>query len=192
MAARWLRPLAVLSLLAVFAPRPAAAQASIAGRVTEAETGAPVPEARVLLVGSALTTTTGQDGRYALRGVPTGPQVVRVLRVGYKEQRKSTTVGVGAQVGMDFSLERSAVQLEEIVSTATGSRPREELGNSVSTINTAEVTKWRQGPHSRQQLVEPLERPDLHHRWDPDDLERELEQPVHWRLAASSSERSQS
>ena len=141
MAARWLKPLAVLSLIAVLAPRPAAAQASITGRVTEAETGAPVPEARVLLVGSALTTTTGQDGRYALRGVPTGPQVVRVLRVGYKEQRKSTTVGVGAQVGMDFSLERSAVQLEEIVSTATGSRPREELGNAVSSINTAELTK---------------------------------------------------
>src|SRR5207253_10743701 len=38
-------------------------------------------------------------------------------------------------------LERSVVQLEEIVSTATGSRPREELGNSVATINATKVTE---------------------------------------------------
>src|SRR6266545_6265221 len=138
MAARWLKPLAVLSVIAlcVVAPRSAAAQASIMGRVT-AQDGEPLQQARVLLVGTALSTVTGQDGRYALRNVPAGPQTVRVLRVGYREQKKAATVGVNATVGMDFALERSVVQLEEIVSTATGSRPREELGNSVATINAA-------------------------------------------------------
>src|SRR2546430_7612322 len=142
MAVGWLRPLAVISAitLCVVAPRPAAAQASIMGRVTSTD-GEPLQEARVLLIGTALSPTPGQDGRYALRNVPTGPQTVRVLRVGYREQKKATTVGVNATVGMDFALERSVVQLEEIVSTATGSRPREELGNSVATINTTKVTE---------------------------------------------------
>jgi TonB-linked SusC/RagA family outer membrane protein len=142
MGSRWLKPLAIFSAIAlcVVAPRPAAAQASIMGRVT-AQDGEPLQQARVLLVGTALSTVTGQDGRYALRNVPTGPQTVRVLRVGYREQKKAATVGVNATVGMDFALERSVVQLEEIVSTATGSRPREELGNSVATINTSKVTE---------------------------------------------------
>lgn len=142
MGASWLKPLAVLGLLAscLAAPRSLGAQASITGTVTS-DDGQPVAEARVLLVGTALTTVTGQDGRYALRNVPTGPQTVRVLRVGYREGRKATTIGVNAMVGLDFTLERSVVQLEEIVSTATGSRPREELGNAVSTINAAALTE---------------------------------------------------
>src|SRR6185503_15716835 len=141
MAARWLKPLAVFSAIAltVAVPRSAAAQASITGRVTSTD-GEPLQQARVLLVGTELSAVTAQDGRYALRNVPVGPQTVRVLRVGYREQKKATTVGVNALVGMDFALERSVVQLEEIVSTATGSRPREELGNSVASINAAAVT----------------------------------------------------
>src|SRR5207247_4823265 len=43
--------------------------------------------------------------------------------------------------GMEFALEKTVGQLEEIGSTATGSRPREELGNSVATINAAKVTE---------------------------------------------------
>jgi len=105
------------------------------GRVTSTD-GEPLQEARVLLVGTALNTVTGQDGRYALRNVPTGPQTVRVLRVGYREQKKATTVGANATVGMDFALEKSVVQLEEIVSTATGSRPREELVDALAVSDT--------------------------------------------------------
>jgi TonB-linked SusC/RagA family outer membrane protein len=140
MAVRWLNPVAAIAAIAVtFAiPQSAAAQASIQGRVTSQD-GQPVQEARVLLVGTALTAVTGQDGRYALRSVPTGPQTVRVLRVGYVEGRKAATVGANAVVGLDFTLERSVVQLEEIVSTATGARPREELGNAVSSINTSKL-----------------------------------------------------
>ena len=140
MVGRWLKPLGLLAafVLCVALPKSLAAQATITGRVT-ANDGQPLAEARVLLVGTALSTVTAQDGRYALRGVPLGPQVVRVLRVGYREQRKSATVGANAQVAVDFALERSIVQLEEIVSTATGARPREELGNAVSTINPKKV-----------------------------------------------------
>ena len=140
MAVRWLHPVAAIAAVAVtFAiPQSAAAQASIQGRVTS-EDGQAVQEARVLLLGTLITAVTAQDGRYTLRNVPTGPQTVRVLRVGYKEGRKSTTVGAGATVGMDFTLEKSVVQLEEIVSTATGSRPREELGNSVASFNAAKI-----------------------------------------------------
>ena len=96
---------------------------------------------RVLLIGTELSTVTLQDGRYSIRNVPLGPQTVRVLRVGYREQKKAANVGANATVGVDFVLERTVVQLEEIVSTATGSRPREELGNAVASLSAAKITE---------------------------------------------------
>ena len=58
---------------------PAHAQQSvIAGRVTGQGTGEPIPEARVILVGTSLFTTTNADGRYTIRNVPAGTSKVYV------------------------------------------------------------------------------------------------------------------
>jgi TonB-linked SusC/RagA family outer membrane protein len=155
MAARWLKPLAVLSAavaICAISPQSAAGQASVTGRVT-AQDGGPLAEARVLLMGTSLSAVTGQDGRYAIRNAPTGPQTVRVLRVGYREQKKAATVGANAMVGVDFVLERSIVQLEEIVSTATGARPREELGNSVANINATSIARTAVVPNIQDVLA---------------------------------------
>ena len=53
---------------------------------------------------------TGGDGRYTMRDVPAGVVEVRVLRVGYQEQKKSVTVTSGASATLDFTLtsDRSA------------------------------------------------------------------------------------
>src|SRR5205814_6290440 len=40
----------------------------------------------------------------------------------------------GGQATVDFTLERSVVQLQEIVATATGEQRRIELGNAVTTL----------------------------------------------------------
>ncbi|HEU4995638.1 MAG TPA: SusC/RagA family TonB-linked outer membrane protein [Gemmatimonadaceae bacterium] len=140
MTARWIRAGVASSALVLCAAMPTrvVAQSTIQGRVT-AQDGEPLQQANVLLVGTALTTVTGQDGRYSLRNVPAGSHTVRVLRVGYREQKKLANVSDGTPFTLDFALERTVVQLEEIVSTATGSRPREELGNAVATINATKV-----------------------------------------------------
>ncbi len=142
MAPRSLRPVAVLlATLALAALRPEAgqAQATIAGRITSQD-GQALADVNVLLMGTALTAVTNADGRYAIRNAPGGAQTIRVLRVGYAEQRKPANVAGNAQVTLDFVLERKVVQLEEMVTTATGTRPREELGNSIATMNVASIT----------------------------------------------------
>ena len=73
-----------------------AQQATITGRVTAVGTSEPLPDARVMLVNSSLATSTNAEGRYTLRGVPSGAVDVRVLRVGYQEQKKAVTVSAGA------------------------------------------------------------------------------------------------
>jgi TonB-dependent SusC/RagA subfamily outer membrane receptor len=110
-----------------------AQQPGISGRVT-AESGEPLPDSRVYLVGSSLSVATNAEGRYALRGVPPGYAEVRVIRVGYQEQKKSITLAAGTAATLDFTMKQAVVQLQEIVTTATGQQRRSEIGNTISTL----------------------------------------------------------
>jgi TonB-linked SusC/RagA family outer membrane protein len=130
------KPVRTLLLSLLIGALPVAAkaqQATITGKVT-AEGNQPIADARVFLVGTTVGATTNQDGNYTLRGVPAGVAEVRVLRVGYREQKKSVQVAAGAATTLDFTLTAAVVQLQEIVTTATGEQRRVELGNTVSTL----------------------------------------------------------
>ncbi len=114
--------------------RALSAQGTITGRIVAAETNEALTDARVILVGTSLAATSGPDGRYTLRNVPAGAQDVRVLRVGYQERKQTATVAAGQSVTLDFTLTRAMIQLQEIVTTATGEQRRVELGNSIATL----------------------------------------------------------
>ncbi|HEV8216029.1 MAG TPA: TonB-dependent receptor, partial [Gemmatimonadaceae bacterium] len=109
-------------------------QASISGRVMAEGSNEPLSDVRVFLVGSALNVSTNAEGRYTMRNVPTGTQEVRVIRVGYQEQKKSIAVTAGAQATLDFTMKQAVVQLQEIVTTATGQQRRSEIGNTIATL----------------------------------------------------------
>lgn len=132
----WRGRFIVLGTLLAAAPLAARAQqASIAGRVLAAGTGEPVGDARVMVVNSALVATTNAEGRFTLRPVPTGTVEVRVLRVGFQEQKKSIAVDAGAALTLDFVLREAVVRLQDVVTTATGEQRKVELGNALSTID---------------------------------------------------------
>jgi TonB-linked SusC/RagA family outer membrane protein len=124
-------------VVAAFAAAPAVAQsqqAVITGRVTAAGSGEPLADGRVMVVNTSLAVPTGADGRFTLRGVPTGTIQVRVIRVGYQEQKKSVSIAAGATATIDFTMTPAVVQLQEIVTTATGEQRRVEIGNTVTTL----------------------------------------------------------
>jgi TonB-linked SusC/RagA family outer membrane protein len=108
-------------------------QASITGQIT-AENGQRVSDARIFLLGTTIATAANQDGRYTLRNVPAGTAQVRVLRVGYREEKKTVVVTAGSAVTLDFVLVPAVVQLQEIVTTATGEQRKVELGHTVATL----------------------------------------------------------
>lgn len=112
---------------------------SIAVRVTDAASSNPIDQAQVSVIGSNLGGLTNNDGRVVIRGVAPGTQQVRVLRVGYAEQKKPVTVVAGQQATLDFSLGAVAVSLAPVVTTATGETRRVEVGNTVAQINTPKV-----------------------------------------------------
>jgi TonB-linked SusC/RagA family outer membrane protein len=110
------------------------AQGTITGRVTAQASGQPMSDTRILIIGTAIAGTTGDDGRYTLRNVPAGTAQLQVLRVGYQSQKRAVVVTAGGTATADFALVEAVAQLSEIVTTATGQQRKIEIGNAVATL----------------------------------------------------------
>lgn len=131
---------ALLSLLAV-GPATAQEQGSVSGRVTNAETGQPIPGAQIVVVGTNLGTATNSEGAFIIRSVPTGTATLRALIIGYGEQTRQVTVTAGQTASADFQLRSMAIVLNPMVVTATGEQRRVEVGNSIAHVRASEVTE---------------------------------------------------
>ena len=131
----------VLGGLCLAAPRAVYAQGTISGQVVDTAGGNPLDAARVILTGTSQIETTDREGRFVLRNVPAGTHQVRVLRVGYKPATQSATVGDGETATLAFTLAAAVVQLDELVTTATGEQRKLEIGNAVTTIDAARIAE---------------------------------------------------
>ncbi|HTE47811.1 MAG TPA: TonB-dependent receptor plug domain-containing protein, partial [Gemmatimonadaceae bacterium] len=128
-----------LAALIVLAAPALAQQATVTGRITDQAGGQPIQEARVIVVGTSQFTTSGPDGKYTVRNVPAGNAEIRVIRVGFSEQKKAVATTPGATVTLDFTMTQTVVRLDEVVTTATGEQRRTELGNSVSSLDVSKI-----------------------------------------------------
>lgn len=118
-----------------------ASQGSINVRVTEANGGRPLDQAQVTIIGTNQGGLTNAEGRFVFRSVNPGNVTVRVLRVGFTEQKKAVTVAAGQAAEVEFALAEVALTLSPVVTTATGETRRVELGNSVASIDVAKVAE---------------------------------------------------
>jgi len=114
---------------------------TVRGKVTEASTDRPLPSAQVSIPGTTIGAVTGPNGEYVLTNVPLGTQRVRARRIGYTSVDRPTTITAGEPVSANFVLSPVATSLNEVVITGTGGAvERRTLGNSITTINVAELT----------------------------------------------------
>jgi TonB-linked SusC/RagA family outer membrane protein len=116
----------------------AAQQGSLLVKVVDATTGAPVEQAQVFIVGTTTGGLTNAEGRFLFRVVPAGVRVVRVVRVGYAEQKKQLEIHSGQQAEVEYRLQQLALSIDPVVVTATGATRRIELGNAVTTLSVAD------------------------------------------------------
>jgi Ca-activated chloride channel family protein len=96
-------------------------QAPATGRVeghVRNQSGAPIAQAQVFVLGTALQASTDRSGAYAFAAVPEGRVTVRAAFIGYKSSEAAITVRSGKTTTQDFRLEQSAVQVQEV--TVTG------------------------------------------------------------------------
>lgn len=128
-------------MLSAAAPASAQATGRIVGLVTDAASMAPLNGVQVYIPGTSYGALTNQEGRFLLLNVPAGEHVVRTVVIGYSGQEATVTVTAGETVTIDFSLQVSSVALDELVVTGQGREmSRKEIGNTIATVNTEELT----------------------------------------------------
>lgn len=115
--------------------------ARLTGRVTDAQSGRPLPGVRVSLVGTQVVTGTNADGRYALVSLGAGSADVRAQILGFEPQKKTVALVSGQSATLDFNLTPAAISLDPVVTTATGDQRKLEVGNTVATIDAAKLVE---------------------------------------------------
>ncbi len=142
-----LAPLVAAALLAfgagvaTAAPSPAGA-GSVHGIVTDRVTHQPIAQASVNVVGTALGTMTGEDGRFAIANVPAGTYRVRAWRLDYPALVVADIVvtrGRGTQA--DFELEIEAVKAQQVEVRAQGFVRKADVPTSSYQLSYEEIRR---------------------------------------------------
>ncbi len=103
----------------------------ISGRVVAAESRQPVVSATVAVESAPLVAITDSMGAYQLTGVPSGPQVLLVRRLGYAATRVQLTVPASGSLTRDIEMARASLRLPSVQVTADAAgRARGELGTA--------------------------------------------------------------
>lgn len=108
---------AVALALAVLASPLAAQTGKLTGVVTDAESGATLEGAQIILQGTGISALTGTNGRYFIVNVPPGTYTVVVRRIGYTAAEvRNVLVQIDVTRTIDVELSPAgAVGLEQIV-----------------------------------------------------------------------------
>ena len=124
---------------------PRVATGRIVGTVTEAQTGNPVAGATVVLEPGRRAATTTAEGRYRLVDVEPGRYTVRARFIGFSSAATTVVVLADQESTADLRLERSAQQLEQLV-TIGAVVPTEikALPTPVSVLDSTDIASRRQ------------------------------------------------
>jgi TonB-dependent starch-binding outer membrane protein SusC len=137
-------PFAV-ALATVLCPASARAQATtgtVRGRVTEGPSGRGIPEAQVSITGTRLGATTNASGEFSILAVPTGSRTIAARRIGYQPIERTLTVKTGDNDVGTIALDVSAVNLNEVVVTGTGTATEKRaVGTSIATVDSALIAR---------------------------------------------------
>jgi TonB-dependent SusC/RagA subfamily outer membrane receptor len=135
--ARW-----ALGLALVAAPPTIQAQQAgiVVGTVTDRASGQPLAGTVIAIAGTKLGNASDGRGRYVIRGVPAGAATLNVQRLGFRPITRVVQVVAGDSVVASFSLDASAVQLNEVVTTGTGGAvSKRELGAPIAVVDAASI-----------------------------------------------------
>ena len=113
---------------------------TLAGRVTDGVSGAPLQSAQISVTGTRLGAVTDAEGRFRILSVPTSAREVRAQRLGYKPLAASVNFDASGNANVTLALTEGVTTLDAVVVTgAVGDTRKRAIGNAVSTVNAADV-----------------------------------------------------
>lgn len=110
---------------------------TITGKVVD-ESGAPLPNASVILLGKQMGGQANSEGKFTIIKVPVGMYTLRALMVGKTPVEKSVAVDANRATVVDFQLIDSAIKIKGIDVTATIKTAIRKKDSSTRQVVTAE------------------------------------------------------
>ena len=130
---------ALFLLCGLSAPVSQAQTGRIVGTVTDSASGETVPGVNVVIVGTTQGAATNAEGRYTIDAVDPGSYELRASFVGYEAIEKSVDVGAGETTTVDFALQPSAQQLEDLVVVGYGRQEEASVSGSISEVESEDL-----------------------------------------------------
>ncbi|MGE5795478.1 MAG: TonB-dependent receptor [Ignavibacteria bacterium] len=131
----------LISVLSIFADvNFAGTTGKIAGKVTDKETGEPLPGVNIVVKGTTLGSTTDIEGYYTILQVPPGPQTIVASMVGYsKVTVNNIPVHIDQTSPVDIQLIPAAIEMENITVVAQRNIVKKDVSTSVAAVNPEEM-----------------------------------------------------
>ena len=126
----------LINFLVILLASTVALAQQVSGTVTEADSGAPLPGATVVVKGTNIGTTTDFDGVFQLSGV-SGDATLVISYIGFDTQE----VAVNNASNLSIALSSAASALEEIVIIGYGTQSKKEVTGAVSVIDSKTIQK---------------------------------------------------
>jgi TonB-linked SusC/RagA family outer membrane protein len=111
-------------------------ETSISGRITDAETGEPLPGVSILIKGKTQGTSSDNDGHYTLNLPPSdGPVSLVFSFIGYQPQE----IQVTNQTTINVGLAQDITALEEVVVVGYGTQRKVDLTGAVGSLRASDI-----------------------------------------------------
>jgi len=130
--------------LVVIAPRKELQQHLVTGRVTDADTGEPIPGVTVMVQGTTIGTITDPDGNYNI-SVPEEMNVLQFSFVGMLTKE----VVVEGRTSIDVEMTVDVIGIDEVVAVGYGVMRRSEVTGSVASVSRE---SFNRGPITQSPL----------------------------------------
>lgn len=113
----------------------------ISGRLVDSTTRLGISGATVEVQGIKRNALSGQNGDFILRDIPPGEYSVGIRAFGYLPVNRFVRVESDGRVVLTVEMAPSATRLSDVVTTATGTQRKVEVGNAVTTLDVEEIIK---------------------------------------------------
>ncbi len=131
----------IIIIIFIFGPFLHAGQTGkIAGKVTDAESGEPLPGTNVYIEGMPLGAATDYEGDYIILNVPPGEYTVSAMIVGYQEMKiTGVNVSIDQTRRIDFALQSTVMETEAIVVEAEQPLVQKDLTATAAAVSAQEI-----------------------------------------------------
>jgi outer membrane receptor protein involved in Fe transport len=114
----------------------------VAGRLVDRTTGEPLAGANVMLLGTVFGAAADPDGNYFILNVPPGRYDIQANMIGYGAVRMNGIgISVNSTTNLSFRLERTALQGEAVVVTASAVSFKKDQTSSVRNVSADQIAK---------------------------------------------------